>query len=236
MSYSSTIISLAWPDTKVAMEGKWYDVPLRWLGANKNGKYIAGHAAFLLVNHNNNKVYYFDYGRYHTPTKFGRVRDEVTDPDLGIKQEAIIREGGIENITELLMELYNNKACHGTGRLNAAVVKNIDFTKAYSKVKQMQNRGAINYGPFAVSGSTCSRLVAQVVLVSTNNWLTKLMIRLPYTLSVTPRSNIKVLNDMPYYYEVDNKEVYRLKSKFFKFKTLFVRSLKTNYNFVLSNS
>ncbi len=59
-------MSLAWPETKVAMEGKWYDEPMKWIGVIKNGKYNAGHAAFLLINHTNSEIYYFDYGRYHT--------------------------------------------------------------------------------------------------------------------------------------------------------------------------
>ncbi len=67
MVKDATIIALAWPDTKVIHEGKWYDTPMKWLGILKDGYYSAGHAAFLLVNHNNNDVHYFDFGRYQTP-------------------------------------------------------------------------------------------------------------------------------------------------------------------------
>lgn len=226
MNYNSTIIALAWPNTKVVKEGKWYDYPMQWLGFIKDGKYNAGHAALILVNHENGALEYFDFGRYHTPNKYGRVRDRVTDPDIEIKLNAIIEHGNIENIQEILLERYNNKACHGNGKLTAAIVKNIDFDIAYSKAKQLQSIEALPYGPFQIKGSTCSRLVVQVVYESTNNWLTKLFIKAPYTISATPRSNKKVLNDKPYYYEVNNGVVSKYKNKWYWLKRL---SLPNNY-------
>ena len=77
MENSATIIVLAWPDTKVVHEGKWYDIPMRWIGAIKDGHYKAGHAAFLLINNKSGDIQYFDFGRYHTPLKFGRVRSKI---------------------------------------------------------------------------------------------------------------------------------------------------------------
>ncbi|MDF1673375.1 MAG: hypothetical protein P1U41_07700 [Vicingaceae bacterium] len=226
MNYNSTIIALAWPNTKVVKEGKWYDYPMQWLGFIKDGKYNAGHAAFLIVNHQNNRIEYFDFGRYHTPNKYGRVRDRVTDPDIEIKLNAIIEDGKIENIPEILLERYYNKACHGDGKLTAAIVTNVDFDKAYAKVKQLQSLEAIPYGPFELKGSTCSRLVVQVVYESTDNWLTKLFIKAPYTISATPRSNKKVLNDKPYYYEVNNGVVSKHKNKWYWLKRI---SISGNY-------
>lgn len=229
MNYNSTIIALAWPDTKVVKEGKWYDYPMQWFGFIKDGKYNAGHAALILVNHQNGVLEYFDFGRYHTPNQFGRVRDKVTDPDVEIKLNAIVENGNISNIKEILIERHNNSACHGDGKLTAAIVNSIDFDKAYVKAKQLQSIEAIPYGPFELNGSTCSRLVAQVVYVSTNNWLTKLMIKIPYTISVTPRSNKKVLNDKPYFYEVNNGVVSKHKNKWFWLKRI---SLSPNYHVI----
>lgn len=227
---NATIIALAWPETKVTHEGKWYDHPMKWIGAiDKEGYYNAGHAAFMLVNHTNGDVHYFDFGRYHTPLKHGRVRDKETDPDVEVPFKAIIENGEIKNVEELLLERYNNKACHGTGRLTASIVHHIDFDKAYKKAKEMQAREAIKYGPFEPNGTTCSRLVVQVVIASTNNWLTKFLIRVPYTVSATPRSNNKVLNDCPFYYEVIDNKVFIKKSKFYFFKRIFVKRLSNNH-------
>jgi len=226
----ATIIVLAWPDTKVVNEGKWYDTPMRWIGAIKNGYYTAGHAAFLLVNHKTSALHYFDYGRYHTPLKYGRVRDKFTDPDVAINIKAIIRHNNIENINEILLDRFNNHACHGTGRLTAALVKNVDFKKAYKKAKSMQNSEAIPYGPFEIKGTTCSRFVAQVVFSSTNNWFTKLMIRLPYTISATPRSNNKILNDCKYFFEIIEGKIFERKSKLYPLKKLFCWKHTTETN------
>ena len=47
---NATILALAWPDTKVTHEGKWYDYPMKWVGAiDKEGYYNAGHAALILI-------------------------------------------------------------------------------------------------------------------------------------------------------------------------------------------
>jgi len=221
MTELATIIVLAWPDTMVIQEGKWYDEPMRWVGALKNGYYKAGHAAFLLINNTSGVVQYFDFGRYHTPIKYGRVRSKLTDPDIAIKHKAQITDGVIINLEEILLERYNNEACHGNGRMTASIVKNIDYEKALYRVLKMQAREAVYYGPFEFRGTTCSRLVAKVVLFSTKDWLTKLMIMLPYTISATPRSNNKVLNDCCHYYEINKGLVKMKKSKFFRFKKFF---------------
>lgn len=227
---NATIVALAWPDTKVTHEGKWYDYPMKWLGIiDKEGYYSAGHAALLLINHTNGDVHYFDFGRYHTPIKHGRVRDKETDPDVEIPIKAIIKNNHISNIEELLLERYNNKACHGVGRLTASFVHHVDFEKAYQKAKEMQAREAIKYGPFQPNGTNCSRLVVQVVYASSNNWLNKLLIKVPYTVSATPRSNNKVLNDCPFYYEVNNHQVSIKKSKLYAFKRMLVCKLQDNH-------
>ena len=220
MQNKSTIVAIAWPDTKVVKEGKWYDKPMEWLGFIKNGYYTAGHAAFLLVNHTTNDIQYFDFGRYHTPYQFGRVRDQVTDPDVAVQRNAVIANGEIQNLEEILLDRYNNKSCHGEGMLTAVIVKDIDYAKAYTKVKDMQQREAIPYGPFQLDGSTCSRLVAKVVLASSNCWFTKLLIMVPYTVSATPRSNKKVLNSEPFYYEVVKGGVSQHKNKSYWFRKL----------------
>ncbi len=234
MNNSATIVALAWPDTKVVHEGKWYDEPMRWVGAIKGGYYKAGHAAFLLINNETGDIQYFDFGRYHTPMKYGRVRDKLTDPDITIKHQALINDGVIVNLEEILLERYNNKACNGDGRLTASIVKNIDYDRAYAKVKQMQEREAIYYGPFEFNGTTCSRLVAQVVLASTEDWLTQVMILFPYTISATPRSNNKVLNDCCHFYEINEGEIEMKKSKFYNFKKLFKSNSKESVTIKVS--
>jgi hypothetical protein len=235
MNNTGTLIALAWPDTRVIHEGKWYDKPMRWIGAIKEDCYKAGHAAFLLINNKTGEIQYFDFGRYQTPMKYGRVRSKLTDPNIEMKHRAVFDKGILLNLEEILIERYNNKACHGVGRLTASVVKNIDYNKALSKVITMQKREAIYYGPFEIQGTTCSRLVAQTVLASTSHWLTKLMILLPYTVSATPRSNNKVLNDCRYYFEVIEGKVLMNKSPFYRFKKLFIFKSKDTIKVSVNN-
>ncbi|MBT6650195.1 MAG: hypothetical protein HOB54_02370, partial [Flavobacteriales bacterium] len=73
------IITLAWPEGMVKASGAWYDNIL-----SQDGKYRVGHSALVLVNSTTNKVHYFDFGRYHTPEGYGRVRDIETDQDIAV--------------------------------------------------------------------------------------------------------------------------------------------------------
>ena len=77
------LIILAWPEGMTTAAGAWYDKYFA-----KNGKYRVGHSALVLVNSTTRKLHYFDFGRYHTPLGFGRIRDSETDPDISINQLA----------------------------------------------------------------------------------------------------------------------------------------------------
>jgi len=189
-----TIIPLAWPETKVVHEGKWYDTPMRWVGILKNGYYTAGHAALVLVNHDTLECKYYDFGRYHTPAKQGRVRSCNTDPELKLMTRAIIQNNKIQNLTAIMTELQCMKACHGDGTLWASSYDNIDLEKAYRKANEMQQKGTINYGPLDIKGTNCSRFVSQVTKASTNCWFMKLKLTFPYTISASPKFNIRMIN------------------------------------------
>ncbi len=197
-----TIIPLAWPDTPVIQEGKWYDGIMRTLGFIKDGFYKAGHAALVLVNHETKEFHYFDFGRYQTPKKHGRVRDSFTDPDLTLYTKPIIKDNKIENVEELMRELAQLEATHGEGRLIASTIFVNDLNKAFEKAKTMQNHGAIIYGPLNLDGTNCSRFVAQTAKASNLGWLKNILIRIPYTVTHTTITNVKLINDKRYYYEL----------------------------------
>ena len=97
MINSDFIIVLAWPEGETTAAGAWYDS-----FCATNGKYRVGHSALILINSENKELLYFDFGRYHTPTGFGRVRDKETDPDIGIPISAEIEDNRIKNIEEIL--------------------------------------------------------------------------------------------------------------------------------------
>ena len=81
------IIALAWPEGMVSACGSWYDVFFA-----KNKKYRVGHSALVLVESVTGNLRYFDFGRYHTPKDFGRVRDVITDGDVTIETIAKIEK------------------------------------------------------------------------------------------------------------------------------------------------
>jgi len=185
-------IALAWPDTLCKQAGAWYDKPLSRLGINKNNYYKVGHAAIVLIENETGDCHYFDFGRYHAPHQQGRVRSAFTDHDLEIETKAIIRNNKIINYDEILLELYHNESCHGTGNLHASYCS-IVFEKALRKAKQMQNNSPIAYGPFLPYGTNCSRFVNTIVLAGKPGFLFKLVLTYPKTLSPTPIGNVKAL-------------------------------------------
>lgn len=202
-----TIIPLAWPDTPVIKEGKWYDGIMKSLGFLKNGFYKAGHAALVIANHETKEFHYFDFGRYQTPNKHGRVRDSFTDPDLILTTKPIVNQNQLVNIEELLQELASLEATHGEGRLIASSIFVNDAERAIKKAKEMQNREAIVYGPFNIGGTNCSRFVAQTAKASNLGWVKNILIRIPYTVTHTTITNVKIINEQRYYYELKNGEI-----------------------------
>lgn len=178
-------IALAWPATLCKQPNSWYDMPLRWLGINKNWFYKAGHAALVLIDDKGMKCHYYDFGRYHSPFNFGRVRSAVTDHDLAVRTIPRISNDGnsIENFREILEELQQNKACHGDGTLYASYCR-IDFQLSWAKALELQNASPLPYGPFVKNGSNCSRFVNTAILAGKPFW--DQAFRLKYFVPLTP--------------------------------------------------
>lgn len=192
------IIVLAWPEGLVAASGAWYDKYLA-----RNGKYRVGHSALALVDSVTSKIQYLDFGRYHTPDGFGRIRDAETDPDAGIKQKAIINGDKINNIEEILVAISNNKSYHGEGALYASVISDVKFSDAFNYAKNWQKKGAIPYGPFVRNGTNCSRFVATISRKAEPSFLKKIRLKFPFTISPSPKRNVSITNH--HYYVVKNQ-------------------------------
>jgi hypothetical protein len=210
---NDSIIVLAWPEAMVAGANSWYDKYL-----STKGKYRVGHAALILVNHAKEKLFYFDNGRYHTPAGFGRVRSQETDPDIRIKSKLILKNHEINNIEEILLEVKNKKACHGKGVLYASILHNISFEKAFLFSNQMVSKGLVPYGPFVRGGTNCSRFVAQVMQESASSLVTNFRLKLPITISPSPKRNVSIANANFYKVTKDNCRLIKrsLFSSYFK--------------------
>ena len=197
------IITLAWPEGMVSAPGSWYDKI-----ASNNGKYRVGHSALVLINSETKKSHYFDFGRYHTPKGFGRVRDIVTDGDVALT-DAIIKNGKIFNLEKILLQLSEMQATHGEGKMYASVISSVNFYSAYSVAKKMQKKGMLPYGPFTTKGTNCSRFVASVIISSDPPFFKKLRLRYPFCISPSPKRNVAITNN--YYYVVENNKCIMVK-------------------------
>ena len=183
------IITLAWPEGMVTAPDSWYDKIV-----SKNGKYRVGHSALALVDSATGKIQYLDFGRYHTPEGFGRIRDAETDPDAGIKQKAKINGERINNIEEILGEISNNQSYHGEGTLYSSVISGVNCREAFNYAKKWQEKGAIPYGPFVRNGTNCSRFVATISRKAEPSFLKKLRLKFPFTISPSPKRNVSIAN------------------------------------------
>ena len=205
------IITLAWPEGMVTAPDSWYDKI-----ASKNGKYRAGHSAIALINTTTQKVHYFDFGRYHTPEGYGRVRDIETDPDLTVI-DAIIANGQIQNMDAILLHLAKMKATHAEGKLYASLLTNVDFENAFATAKNIQNKGLLRYGPFVMSGTNCSRFVTAVIKASGPSFIKRIRLKYPFCISPSPKRNVCITNH--HYYVVENQKCIEVKKS--KLKAYF---------------
>lgn len=200
-SNSGAMIVLAWPETTVYKTGAWYDGFMSLLGFCKNGYYKVGHAALVLASAETHTFHYFDFGRYHTPIGTGRVRNEDTDPELKIPFQAKFDlNGEVVNLAELLSYLKKLKSTHGNGKLVSSVIYPFNFTKAFTKAKALQQKGAIPYGPFVLWGTNCSRFVATIAKAGHFSLIKKWQLKIPYVISHSPISNVKICSSHKNYF------------------------------------
>lgn len=150
------IITLAWPNGMIYSPGGVYD---KLLGSSK--RYKIGHTAFALIDSNSNKIFYFDFGRYHTPSSHGRVRDHKTDPNLCIEILADINDNSIRNINSIISEINQNVKQEEP--LYYKVINHTNFKNCYYYSKFIQNYGLIKFGVFTNSTLNCGRFVYNVI-------------------------------------------------------------------------
>ncbi|MBE0638717.1 MAG: hypothetical protein IH598_09360 [Bacteroidales bacterium] len=194
--FTGFAIALAWPATYCRRPNGWYDPLANLFGISKHHYYMAGHAALVLVDSQNKKCHYFDFGRYHAPFNFGRVRSAVSDHGLEVRTLPTISGDGqiIENFMEILTELQTNAECHGEGNLYASYCP-VNFAKAFKKATHLQHISPIPYGPFQYKGSNCSRFVNDVIVAGDPTWKHVLWLKYLVPLTPTPLNNVNSLTN-----------------------------------------
>ncbi len=210
MIYKDFIIPLAWPEATCRTAGGPYDKLLQIFKLYRNGYYKAGHAAFLLVNHKNGEIDYFDFGRYISPDKNGRARSKETDPEVVFDIKAEIKDGNIINFNEIIKVIGEHLQTHGEGTLYAGIQKGINHTKAIEFIRSIQKVPYTPYGPFVVGGTNCARFVAQTIAASVKGKGFKFIY--PWYFTPAPLGNIFYSSEKTLY-KLDNGEVIILEVK-----------------------
>ncbi|MEI6864531.1 DUF6695 family protein [Flavicella sp.] len=211
------IVIIAYPEVIVqTANGELISKIWPLFGVGGRQKVRAGHAAMLLVSKCSNKISYFDFGRYITSDKNGRVRSEQTDNETHIPIAASHNGKEILNLEEILLYLDKNPdKTHGEGRLVAGVNSEIDYDKALDFIRRLQDKGEVLYGAFIKEGSNCARFVTDTLIASTTN--NKILRKLKLSCILTPSPISNVLRGSSKYqckFEVENQEVRAYLNKF----------------------
>lgn len=160
MRSRGAIITLAYPDIFVrATEGR-YNWLLSKVGIVNSGYVRAGHAAVLFV-FADGSIEYADFGRYITPQYKGRCRTKLTDPDVLLDMKAeFTDEGQISNLEEILLFIRSRPdITHGQGEMCAGVHYFDDISNPYTNTRILSLKGSVDYGPWTMQGTNCSRFV-----------------------------------------------------------------------------
>ncbi|MCI2227764.1 hypothetical protein MC378_01205 [Polaribacter sp. MSW13] len=186
------IIILSYPDT-VVRPAYWEISSKIWpkIGIGSKHAIQAGHAALLLIQKDNPKINYFDFGRYITTYGNGRVRSKETDPELEIPLHAEFKNGILSNLENILLwiESHPDKT-HGEGRLIASVNTAIDYFKAKDFINDLIKQKEIPYGAFIKKGTNCARFVTDTILHSCHKKSIKLKLKASYLLTPSPIGNV----------------------------------------------
>lgn len=211
------IVVIAYPETIVRIANDeliskvW---PLFGIGGQQKVK--AGHAALLLVSKETNKINYFDFGRYITSDKFGRVRSEETDNEVHIPFLAEHDNKEIKNLDQVLLYLESQPdVTHGVGRMVASVNSEINYDQALSFILDLQSKGEVPYGAFKKNSSNCARFVTDTIINSTSNKKIRSQLKKSYVITPSPISNVlRGKSDHSRSLEIFNQEISIYENKY----------------------
>lgn len=220
------IIPIAYPDAYVKYSTEYVQNKIfPFIGLGKKGYIKAGHALLLLINNNTGYIHYFDFGRYVTPPKKGRVRSEKTDKELHIPLKAKISDSlKLTNLDEILLWLEAHpEKTHGEGRMIASVCDDIDYEKALAYLQGLQNEGSIPYLTFSSKiGSNCSRLVTDTLIKSSSNPYVVKKMKRNNCFTPSPLGNVK--------HAATNNKIYKVyKGKIEPYTKSVLKENLTNY-------
>ena len=187
---NTAIISLAWPFV-IARGPEKIWVFLKKIGLMKNLNFRIGHAAMIVAT--NDKLFYYDLGRYLSPLGYSRCRSKETDPKLEIKTRPVWNKNGeIKNTSAIFQELEEmKKGTHGDGALYASITYDVNIEKILCYSKALQKEGFQKYGALKKKKTNCGKFVAKAILEGLDeNSITYKKLNNPNTYSQTPYFNV----------------------------------------------
>lgn len=160
---NSAVLVLAWPEVTARGEEGIMKF-LRSIGLVKNLNLLVGHAAMIIAK--DNSLNYYDFGRYISPRRMGRIRSGETDPGLLLKTTPQWSALGVlENTDEICRELESKSdLTHGEGLLQMSIFYSANADLVEAKAKQMQHNGLIGYHGLDPEQTNCARFVQTAIL------------------------------------------------------------------------
>lgn len=137
---------------------------LRSVGVVKNVNVMVGHAAMMVAR--GSQLNYYDFGRYITPRRMGRIRSAATDPGLSFDTVPQWDEAGrLTNVEAICHELDAKSAqTHGEGLLQLSVYYAPDVELVEAKAQELQFGGLIGYHGLDPKQTNCARFVQTSLL------------------------------------------------------------------------
>ena len=136
---------------------------------DKDNHLRVGHTGVILVNGSTGDLQYFDFGRYDDrndlmgprPAFYGVVRSAFHVPSLDLKIKARMENGWITNLDTILLRLGSKKLFKDYGKMEIAIVYQLDYEKMIAKARFYEDRGYIYYG--APTHLYCTSFVRKVI-------------------------------------------------------------------------
>jgi hypothetical protein len=160
---NSAVLVLAWPEVTARGEEGILKF-LRSVGVVKNVNMMVGHAAMMVAD--GNHLRYYDFGRYITPRRMGRIRSGETDPALAFATVPHWdAEGKLTNVEAICRELdAKSAATHGEGLLQLSIYYTPDVDLVDAKARELQFGGLIGYHGLDSKQTNCARFVQTALL------------------------------------------------------------------------
>ncbi len=214
VSYNDFLIPMGFPNWKIYLPDQWYKPILQRLGFNKDGLTGLGHSLIVMVNAEDGEIVYADFGRYCVAPTMGRARMYIEDPLLKVPFKAIIKDGQIENILEIVKWVYDAFNIHMSGGpLIYKVLGNASFDKSFALAKEFCEKGFMHYNIFGKKNSNCSRFVRSVLIEGRRPGSLDFAFRFGL-ITPTPVDNVFLLDRHRSYQVYENEKNHEVPQKF----------------------